>query len=71
VTSADAASLTTLAGVHDLRREADRLHFDADADALPTVLAALAELRVEGLTVTPPSLEELFLRHYAAAESTR
>ncbi len=65
VTGADAASLTALAGVHDARREADRLHFDVDADALPAVLAALAGLGVEGLTVTPPSLEDLFLRHYA------
>ena len=28
------------------------------------MLPRLAELRVQGLTVAPPSLEELFLRHY-------
>jgi ABC-2 type transport system ATP-binding protein len=28
------------------------------------VLRALADLGVQNLTVTPPSLEELFLRHY-------
>ena len=38
--------------------------FTADSDELVTVLPSLAALRVRGLTVTPPSLEELFLRHY-------
>jgi ABC-2 type transport system ATP-binding protein len=31
------------------------------------VLAALTEVGVRSLTVTPPSLEELFLRHYGRA----
>jgi ABC-2 type transport system ATP-binding protein len=41
-----------------------RAHFTADSDELVDVLPALAGLRVRGLTITPPSLEELFLSHY-------
>ncbi|TFC94259.1 ABC transporter ATP-binding protein [Cryobacterium sp. TMT3-29-2] len=46
------------------RAGVDRVSFTADSDALPEVLPVLAELRVQGLTVAPPSLETLFLRHY-------
>ena len=33
---------------------------------MPEVLASLATLRATGVTVNPPSLEELFMRHYHA-----
>ncbi|MEO6201182.1 MAG: ABC transporter ATP-binding protein [Cryobacterium sp.] len=41
-----------------------RVSFTVDSDALPQVLPVLAQLRVQGLTIAPPSLESLFLRHY-------
>ena len=50
--------------MHDARVEADHLVFDVDTDAIDGVLAALTKAGVSSLTVTPPSLEELFLRHY-------
>jgi ABC-2 type transport system ATP-binding protein len=53
-------------GVHALRREGDQLVFEADHPALPEVLATLGRAGATGLTVAPPSLEDLFLRHYAA-----
>ena len=40
------------------------LAFDVDTDAINGVLGALTKAGVSSLTVTPPSLEELFLRHY-------
>lgn len=49
---------------HDVTLDAGRITFTTDSDRLPDVLPILATLRVEGLTVAPPSLEELFLRHY-------
>jgi ABC-2 type transport system ATP-binding protein len=64
VTDADASALATLPGVAHVRRENDTLYFDAETDAVATVIAALAGFTVTSLTVTPPSLEELFLRHY-------
>ncbi len=38
-----------------------------DTDALQPVLAELTKQGIASLTVTPPSLEELFLRHYGDA----
>jgi ABC-2 type transport system ATP-binding protein len=66
-TAADAASLANFAGVHDVRREADALVFDADTDQLALVLAGLTRLGLDDLRVSPTSLEELFLRHYSDA----
>jgi ABC-2 type transport system ATP-binding protein len=63
-TAATLADVQRLAGVHDARAEADQLVFHADTDAVNGVLAALTKAGVSSLTVTPPSLEELFLRHY-------
>ncbi|MEE2033850.1 ABC transporter ATP-binding protein [Rhodococcus chondri] len=63
-TSAPARGLMSLEGVHDLTHDDGRLVFDVDNTSIAPVLNALAGLDVENLTITPPSLEELFLRHY-------
>jgi ABC-2 type transport system ATP-binding protein len=56
--------LTTLAGVHDLRTEGDRVMFDVDTDALDPALRTLVKVGVRTLVSQPPTLEELFLRQY-------
>ena len=61
---AGADRLAGLPGVHGLRQEAGALVFEVDADALEPVLRVLADAGATALTVTPPSLEELFLRRY-------
>ncbi len=63
-TKATLADVSKLAGVHDAHSEADQLVFDADTDAVNGVLAALTKAGVSSISVSPPSLEELFLRHY-------
>ncbi|GHG22923.1 MULTISPECIES: ABC transporter ATP-binding protein [Streptomyces] len=60
--------LDRLAGVHDLRVEGRRVRLQVDTDKLDPVLAALLTAGVRSLTSTPPTLEELFLRHYADTE---
>lgn len=60
----DPAGLAALDGVHDFRADGRDIHFDVDDDDVTQVLAHLAELGVDNLRVTPPSLEDLFLRHY-------
>jgi ABC-2 type transport system ATP-binding protein len=65
--AADSVSQEQLAGIpdaHDLHVVNGRVRFTADSDALAPVLAVLAALDAKSLTVAPPSLEELFLRHY-------
>jgi ABC-2 type transport system ATP-binding protein len=64
VTTADLGTISELPGVHHARRDGEKLVFEVDTDALAPVLAALAASGTSGLTVAPPSLEDLFLRHY-------
>lgn len=58
--------LTRLPGVHDLDVRGHRVRLQVETDKLDAVLRALTESGVRSLTSTPPTLEELFLRHYAA-----
>ncbi|MDR7183726.1 MULTISPECIES: ABC transporter ATP-binding protein [Microbacterium] len=60
----DAAPVATLAAAHDALVEDGRVRFTVDSDQVTGVLPELSRLGVAGLRVAPPSLEELFLRHY-------
>ncbi|QKJ20724.1 ABC transporter ATP-binding protein [Microbacterium hominis] len=61
---ADAAVAATLPGAHDAIVEEGRVRFTVDSDQIAGLLPDLGRLGVAGLRVAPPSLEELFLRHY-------
>ncbi|WP_024288509.1 ABC transporter ATP-binding protein [Cellulomonas sp. KRMCY2] len=56
--------LATLPGVHDVQVLDGHVSFAVDDAELPGVLAAVARLQPRSLVANPPSLEELFLRHY-------
>ncbi|CAL9481820.1 Multidrug efflux system ATP-binding protein [Streptomyces sp. enrichment culture] len=56
--------LAHLPGVHDLDVRGRRVRCQVDGDKLDAVLRSLSETGVRSLTSTPPTLEELFLRHY-------
>ncbi|MEU4471412.1 ABC transporter ATP-binding protein [Micromonospora sp. NPDC023888] len=56
--------LGQLAGVHGLRVDGQRVRFDVDTAALDSALRQLTEIGVRSLVSQPPTLEELFLRHY-------
>jgi polyether ionophore transport system ATP-binding protein len=57
--------LAGLPGVHDLDVSGNRVSCQVDDDALSEVLARLVAAGVRSLASQPPTLEELFLRHYA------
>jgi ABC-2 type transport system ATP-binding protein len=59
-----ADGLAALPGVHDLQLLDGHITFAVDDAELPTVLGAVAQLQPRSLVANPPSLEELFLRHY-------
>jgi ABC-2 type transport system ATP-binding protein len=59
-----ATGLDGLPGVHGLVAEGSRVDFEVDTDSLSDVLARLTSIGVLTLTSQPPTLEELFLRHY-------
>ena len=65
LSTAGAASLSALEGVHHLRVEGDRVICEADPVALDEVMRRLTAIGLRGLVIQPPTLEELFLRHYA------
>ena len=61
--------LAALLGVHNLRAEDGRVRFDVDASGLDAALRQLTEVGVRSLVSRPPTLEELFLRHYQQTEA--
>lgn len=56
--------LAELPGIHDLVTEHHRAEFDVDTDHLDEALRHLTTYGVATLTSQPPTLEELFMRHY-------
>ena len=62
-------SLEHVAGVHDLQADGHRVRCQVDQEALNDVLSRLAAAGVRSLTCRPPTLEELFLRHYSSERS--
>ncbi len=62
--------LAALPGVQEIHDDGGALEFEVDTPSLPTILEAVAAARPSGLSVSPPSLESLFLRHYAEPAAT-
>jgi ABC-2 type transport system ATP-binding protein len=58
--------LARLPGVHNLQVDGTVLRFHVDNRELDGALRYLTSLGVRSLTSQPPTLEELFLRHYRA-----
>jgi ABC-2 type transport system ATP-binding protein len=64
VTDREVTGLDELPGVHDLQRVDGRVDLDVDSEHLDGAVRHLASFGVRSLTSHPPTLEELFLRHY-------
>jgi len=65
-TAKPADAIASLPGVHDVRIDGGRVRFDVDTAQLDAIVKQLAKLGVRSLTSRPPTLEELFLRHYGS-----
>lgn len=63
-TEQSAEGLANLTGIHHLRSDDGTVSFEVDGDHLDTAIRQLASLGVQSLVSHPPTLEELFLRHY-------
>jgi ABC-2 type transport system ATP-binding protein len=57
-------TLSRLDGVHDLSLDLNRARFSVDPGELNQVLRHLVDFEIRSMTSSPPTLEELFLRHY-------
>jgi len=56
--------LAGVRGVHDLSVEGNRVRFEVDNGELSNVLGELTRIGVRSMLSQPPTLEQLFLRHY-------
>ncbi len=58
------SGLAALPGVHDVDLQGTRATFEVDTPRLDAAIGLLHDAGIRSLTATPPTLEELFLRHY-------
>ncbi|MGZ4701485.1 MAG: ATP-binding cassette domain-containing protein [Ilumatobacteraceae bacterium] len=63
-TARPAGALVDLAGIHGLEIDGAQVHFHVDNDHLDAAVRRLGEFGLRSLVSHPPTLEELFLRHY-------
>ncbi|WP_326911536.1 ABC transporter ATP-binding protein [Sedimentibacter sp. MB31-C6] len=57
-------NLNQLHGVHDVLQKEEKWRFSVDANAMASVMGTLALMGIKSLMAEPPTLEELFIRHY-------
>ncbi|MBZ2174313.1 ABC transporter ATP-binding protein [Schnuerera sp. xch1] len=57
-------NLKQLQGVHDVTQKDEKWRFSVDTNAVDAVMNALAPMGIKSLIAEPPTLEELFMRHY-------
>lgn len=60
----DVSELQGVAGVHDFSQKGQEATFAIDNKEMNTLLGAVAKLKVTKFEVVPPTLEDLFIRHY-------
>ncbi|MBF6441564.1 ABC transporter ATP-binding protein [Nocardia farcinica] len=60
----DPGDLSRIPGVDDIERDGDTLRCQVDSEHLGELIRVLGDTGVRSLTSAPPTLEELFLRHY-------
>jgi ABC-2 type transport system ATP-binding protein len=63
--------LDRIDGVHDLVVDNHRVSAQVEQRGMDALMQALSAAGIQSLTSQPPTLEELFLRHYGAATSSQ
>lgn len=63
--------LASMKGVHDIVLDENKGSFQVDTDALDTVMAYVSTLEIVHLESAPPTLEDLFMRHYESSEASQ
>lgn len=67
--SSSPGDLTRIKGVEDITIEGNTLHAQVDNEALGELIRVLGAAGVRSLVSSPPTLEELFMRHYTDSDS--
>lgn len=55
-------------GLYDLVKVNEKWRFSVDTDAMESVMQRLAPMGIKSLVAEPPTLEELFMRHYGESD---
>ncbi|MHC6175290.1 ABC transporter ATP-binding protein [Glutamicibacter sp. X7] len=63
-------TLSGTPGVHDVHSHEGTVRFSADQEHLPQIMQLISDWGVASLSATPPTLEQLLLRHYGEPGST-
>ena len=66
----DPQAIGALPGVHGLQVHDHRASLEVDTEVMAAFVAGLAPLGVRSLVSHPPTLEELFMRHYEDGEAS-
>lgn len=63
-TARPVTGLTDLPGVHNLQQDDGQVRLDVDGEHIDAVIGRLHDAGIRSLVSHPPTLEQLFLRHY-------
>lgn len=63
-TENDASKMLNMKGIHDFVQKDNQTIFSLDHKYLNDILIEASKLGVKNIEVTPPTLEDLFMRHY-------
>lgn len=66
VTEKPVEAIAKAKGVHDFKKQGDGAMFSADESCINEILAEASKLNVKRFEAVPPTLEDLFMRHYEA-----
>jgi len=68
-TQSEVKGLDAVSGVHNIEKRAGGLAFQVDNGQVAEVISFISKFGVNKLESFPPSLEELFMKHYSDTES--
>jgi len=67
ITLCEIEGLEQIKGIHSISRKQESVSFEVDTNEMDAVIRHISQFGVKKLESTPPSLEELFMRHYGTA----
>ena len=67
ITLREIEGLEQIKGIHSISRKQESVSFEVDTNEMDAVIRHISQFGVKKLESTPPSLEELFMRHYGTA----
>ncbi len=64
ITKGNVSGMTSVKGVHDFRQTGDQAVFSVDNEYINDILSEAVKLGIKKFEAVPPTLEDLFMRHY-------